>query len=141
MTKFLKTFFPTLLGVLTIWGLLKIEAIFHTQQFGPDEDVHIDSDLILILPVAIIALLIQYTLTIPVWNKFKRNKVVLGLAIRPFFIVLCIIGGLIYGVLFWYKQLGIKDLIISSFLGMIVLAIYWIINLLTLKKIDIWSTK
>ena len=84
MNKVLKTFFPALLGVLTIWGLLKIESIFHTRQFGPDEDVHIDSDLILILPVTIIALLIQYILAIPVWNKFKRNKVVLGLAIRPF---------------------------------------------------------
>ncbi|WP_207428320.1 hypothetical protein [Pedobacter sp. SYSU D00535] len=141
MTKLLKTFFPTLLGVLTIWGLLKIESIFHTRQFGPDEDVQIDSDLILILPVTIIALIIQYILTIPVWNKFKRNKVVLGLAIRPFFIVLCIVGGLIFGLLFWHQQLGIKDLVISSFLGIIALAIYWTINLLTLKKIDIWLTK
>lgn len=141
MTKLSKILLPPLLSVLTIWMLLKVEAIFHARQFGHDEDVHINGDLIIFPLMTIIALFFQLILTIPIWNRFKQNKIVFGLALRPFFTLLSVIGGLIFGFLFWQQQFGINDLVISSLLGITALAIYWTINILALNKLDNRTTE
>jgi hypothetical protein len=140
MTRLLKTIIPTILSILTVWGLLKLEAIFHNQQIRPDEDLHIDSELIL-LPLTIIALFIQVIFTNPIWNKFKKNRKILGLTLSHFFIALCITGGVTFGLLIWRQQFGINDLYISSLIGIIALAAYWTTNLLTLNQLDKWTTE
>ena len=139
MTKLLKTFIPTILGILTIWGIFKIEDFIHIKQFGPHENVHIDSDILFIFPLVIIALIIQFFLTLPIWAIFKNNRKIINLTLIQFFTLVRIIGGLFWGFIFWTRQFGIRDFIVSISIGTILIGIYWAVNLLTLNQLDIYT--
>jgi hypothetical protein len=134
-TKMIKTVLPTMLGILTVLGLLLLYnlIIYNGDVFhSPDNGF-----LTLFVPIAtIIALTIQFTLSLPFWEKFKSRKRVWGLTLFQFTILICVISGLIFGLLFWESNFGFSELIFLSLTGMIAFAVYWTVNLLTLKKID-----
>jgi len=134
-SKLIKTLLPTLFGVLTVLGiLLLIQVILHPGNVSITPDKGFFS---LFVPiVTLIALLIQFTLTLPFWKKFKTQKKVWGLKLVPFTIILSLFSGLIFGWVFWETNLGIKEWIVVSLTGIFAFAIYWTINLLTLKQLD-----
>ncbi|HPU23276.1 MAG TPA: hypothetical protein PL149_03860 [Candidatus Kapabacteria bacterium] len=134
-TKIIETILPTTLGILTVLGLLVVfNIIVHNgDAFNSPDNVFFK----LFVPTAtIIALTIQFTLTIPFWKKFKTQKKVLGLTLFQFTALLCIISGLTFGLVFWETSFGISELILVSLTGIVAFTVYWTVNLLTLRQLD-----
>jgi len=134
-TKIIETIFPTTLGILTVLGLL---VVFNLIVHNGDAFTSPDNGFFkLFVPIAtIIALSIQFTLTLPFWKKFKSQKKVWGLTIVQFTGILCLISGLIFGLVFWEPNFGIKELFLVSLTGIVSFTLYWTVNLLTLKQLD-----
>ena len=134
-TKIIATILPTILGILTVLGLLVVfNIIVHNGDAFNSSD---NGFFKLFVPIAtIIALTIQFTLTLPFWKKFKSLKKVWGLTLFQFTALLCIIPGLTFGLVFWESNFGINELILVSLTGIIAFSVYWTVNLLTLKQID-----
>jgi len=134
-TKIIETILPTTLGILTVLGLL---VVFNLIVHNGDAFTSPDNGFFkLFVPiVTIIALTIQFTLTLPFWRKFKSQKKVWGLTIVQFTGLLCLISGLTFGLVFCEPNFGIKELLLVSLTGIVSFTLYWTVNLLTLKKID-----
>jgi len=134
-TKIIKTTLPTILGIMTVLGLL---ILYNILVYNGDGFRNPDKGFFkYFVPFAIIiAMLIQYTLTLPFWKKFKSDKKVMRLTLIQFTGLLCIVSGLAFGLVFWETNLGMSELIAESITGIIAFAVYWTINLLTLKKLD-----
>ena len=134
-TKIIETILPTILGILTVLGILVVfNLIVHNGDAFNSPD---NGFFKLFVPIAtIIALTIQFTLTLPFWKKFKSKKKVWGLTLFQFTALLCIISGLTFGLVFWETNFGISELILVSITGIIAFSVYWTMNLLTLKQID-----
>ena len=134
-TKIIKTILPTIFGLLTVLFLLLIYnfIVFKGDVFNKPED----GLFTFFVPfVTIIAILIQFFLTLPIWKKFKSNKKVIKLTLIQFTGLLCIVSGLVFGLVFWDPSFGIIDLIWGLLTGIIAFTVFWTINLLTLKKLD-----
>jgi len=134
-TKIIETILPTTLGILTVLGLL---VVFNLIVHNGDAFTSPDNGFFkLFVPiVTIIALSIQFTLTLPFWRKFKSQKKVWGLTIVQFTGLLCLISGLTFGLVFWESNFGIKELFLVSLTGIVSFTLYWTVNLLTLKQLD-----
>jgi len=134
-TKIIETILPTTLGILTVLGLL---VVFNLIVHNGDAFTSPDNGFFkLFVPiVTIIALTIQFTLTLPFWRKFKSQKKVWGLTIVQFTGLLCLISGLTFGLVFWESNFGIKELFLVSLTGIVSFTLYWTVNLLTLKQLD-----
>ena len=78
----------------------------------------------------------SFTLTLPFWKRFQSRKKVWGLTLIPVTIILCIISGLFFGLLFWERDLGFSEFVGVSLTGVIAFFVYWTVNILTLRKID-----
>lgn len=133
--KIIKTILPTILGILTVLAILVlVNIIFHNGDgfSAPDNGFFT-----LFVPITtIIALIIQFSLALPFWNKFKSRKKVWGLTLFQFTALVCILSGLTFGLLFWERNFGLSELIYLSLTGIIAFTVYWSINLLTLKRIE-----
>lgn len=133
-TKIIETILPTMLGVFTVLGLLTVYNIIMYK--GDVFSSHDNGFLILFVPIAtVIALIIQFILTLPFWEKFKSMKKVWGLTIVQFTGLLCIFSGLTFGFVFWESNCGIKELFLVSLTGLVAFTVYWTVNLLTLKQL------
>lgn len=134
-TKIIKTILPTIFGILTVLGIL---AAFNLIVHNGDAFNSPDNGFFkLFVPIAtIIALTIQFTLTLPFWKKFKTQKKVWGMTLFQFTALLCIISGLAFGLVFWETNFGINELILVSLTGVVAFTVYWTVNLLTLKQLD-----
>lgn len=134
-TKISETILPTMLGILTVLGILVVfNLIVHNGDAFNSPD---NNFFILFVPIAtIIALTIQFTLTIPFWKKFKFKKIVWGLTLVQFTGLLCLISGLTFGLVFWETSFGISEFILISLTGIIAFTVYWSVNLLTLRQLD-----
>lgn len=134
-TKIIETILPTTLGILTVLGLL---VVFNLIAHNGDAFNSPDNGFFkLFVPIAtIIALTIQFTLTLPFWKKFKSQKKVWRLTLVQFTGLLCLISGLTFGLVFWEASFGISELILVSLTGIIAFTVYWTVNLLTLRQLD-----
>jgi hypothetical protein len=134
-TKIVKTILPTILGILSVIGLLIVyNDIFYNGDFLKNSD---NGFFKFLLPITtVFAILIQFALTLPIWERFKSHNKVLGLRIIPFTSIIIIVAGLTFGLVFWEINIGINELFAVSLTGIIAFAIYWTVNLLTLKKLD-----
>lgn len=134
-TKIIETILPTLFGILTVLGILVLfNIIVHNGDAFNSPD---NGFFKLFVPITtIIALIIQFTLTLPFWKKFKSQKKVWGLTLFQFTALLCLISGLTFGLVFWETNLGINELLSVSLTGIVAFTVYWAINLFTLKQID-----
>jgi Kef-type K+ transport system membrane component KefB len=141
MTKIFKTIIPVILSILTIYGLLEIEAVLRAGKLGIETDLHFDSGFQLVLILTMIAILIQTAFTLPTWNYFRKAKKFLKLTLRQFFTILCVILGISFGFLFWARNLGIQDFFIACLIGFVLSAIYWTVNLVTLNQLEKWTEK
>jgi len=136
--KIINSIIPPIFGILTILAILIIAASLYNSQTSLN--YLINSDLyfyIFFVPaVAIIAIIIQFALTLPILKRFKNNKKVLGLKLIPFTIIITIIAGLAFGFFTWETPLGITELLYCALTGIIAFAVYWTINLLTVRFFD-----
>lgn len=137
-TKIIETIFPPIFGILTVLGLLVVfNVIVHNGDAFNSPD---NGFFTLFVPVAtVIALAIQLTLTLPFWKKFKSHKKVYGLTLFQFTTLLCLLSGLIFGLVFWEINLGISELILVSLTGVVAFTVYWTVNLFTLRQLGKFS--
>jgi membrane protease YdiL (CAAX protease family) len=133
--KIIGTILPTILGILTVLGLLVVfNLIVHNGDAFNSPD---NGFFKIFIPIAtVIALTIQFSLTLPFWNKFKSKKKVWGLTLFQFIALLCIISGLIFGLVFWEPNFGIKEFFLVFLTGIVAFTVYWTVNLFTLKQIN-----
>ncbi|MGB4204449.1 MAG: hypothetical protein WBJ84_02390 [Bacteroidales bacterium] len=126
---------PVISGILAV---LVVLFLFNVIVYGGDILKSQDNGfLTLFVPIAtLFALAVQYLLTIPFWKKFKIRTKVWGLNLIQFTGLLCIISGVIFGLVFWERNFGPKELILVSLTGIVAFAIYWTVNLLILKHLD-----
>ncbi|MCF8296273.1 MAG: hypothetical protein K9J13_01905 [Saprospiraceae bacterium] len=136
-TKLIKILIPPIIGFLIILGILILIAFIRNPNFS---FIQSNSDVCffgLFVPAAlIVAMIIQWTLSIPIWEKFKTNKKLWGLSIFQLTGLVCIISGLAFGFTFWESSLGINEFLGLSILGIAAFAIYWVINIILLKILD-----
>ncbi len=134
-TKIIRTILPAISGILTVLGLLVIiNIIVHNGDAFTKPD---NGFFKYFVPIAtIIAIIIQASLTLPFWEKFKQRKRIYGLTLTRFTGVICIISGLIFGFVFWERALGIREFIAVSLTGIIAFSVYWTINLVILRQLD-----
>lgn len=134
-TKIIGTIIPTTLGILTVLGLL---VVFNIIVLNGNAFTSPDNGFFkLFVPIAtLIALTIQFNLTLPFWKKFKSQKKVWGLTLIQFTGLLCIISGLTFGLVFWEPNVVINELFLVSLTGIVAFTVYWTVNLLTLKHLN-----
>jgi hypothetical protein len=133
--KLIKTILPPIIGILTVLVLLAINnlILYNQNPFSNAADGFFQY----FVPFAtIIAILIQFFLTLPFWEKFKSQNKVWGLTLFQFTGLIIILSGLAFGLVFSDSIFIINDLIIQSITGILAFAVYWTINLLTLKQLD-----
>lgn len=126
---------PTVFGIVAVLALLvAFNLIVHNgDAFNAPDNGFFK----LFVPIAtLIALFIQFTLTLPFWKKFQSHKKVWGLTLFQFTAIICLISGLTFGLVFWESSFGINELILVSLTGIVAFSVYWTVNLLTLKQID-----
>ncbi len=133
--KIVKTILPTVFGILTVLGLLVIfNLIVHNGDVFTTSD---NGFFKYFVPITtIIAMIIQSTLTLPFWKKFKTQEKIWNLTLVKFTGLLCIVSGLIFGFIFWERNFGTNELIMISLTGIIAFTVYWTVNLLTLRQLD-----
>lgn len=126
---------PVISGILAV---LVILFLFNLIVYGGDILKLPDNGfLTLFVPITtLFALAVQYLLTIPFWKKFKIRTKILGLNLIQFTGLLSIISGAIFGLVFWERNFGPKELILVSLTGIVAFTIYWTVNLLILKHLD-----
>ena len=133
--KILKTILPTIIGILTVLVLLALFnfIVYHQGPFSQPDDGFFQY----IVPFAtIIAMMIQFFLTLPFWKKFKSNIRVWGLTLFQFTGLIILVSGFAFGLVCWETIFGIIDLIWGIITGILAFAVYWTSNLLTLKQLD-----
>ncbi len=133
--RILKTFIPTLAGILVVLGMLILyNLIFEHKGLFNANDIDFYT---IFLPFATLgALIIQYGITLPIWGKFKFKGKLLSLNLFQFTALVSMISGFIFGIFFWEKGAGLGDLMGGILSGIIAFGIYWTFNLWVLKKMD-----
>jgi uncharacterized membrane protein YedE/YeeE len=134
-TKTVMTILPTIVGILSVLGILFISnLIFEKGSVMHSSDIKF---YILFVPITTIcALIVQYLLTLRLWDRFKKRERVFGMNLFQFTSLLTIISGLIFGFVFWERSYGIYELIWVTLTGIFAFAIYWTSNLIILIRLD-----
>lgn len=134
-TKIMRIVLPAVLGIITVLGLL---IVFNLIVHNGDAFTKPDNGFFkFFVPITtIIAIIIQATITLPIWESFKHRKKILRLTLTEFTGIICVISGLTFGFVFWERDLGINELILVSLTGLIAFAVYWTINLTTLRQLE-----
>jgi hypothetical protein len=137
-TKIIRSLIPPLLGIITEFALLIIDAMVSNNRVSLFGLITSDTSLYLyFLPaVYLIAVIIQFTLVFYFWKRYINSRKVWGLTIVQFILVLSVIGGFVFGYLFWEPQFGFRDLLKGSFYCGAAFLVYWAVNLTTLYLID-----
>lgn len=133
--KIINTLFPVLFGVLAVVGVLMgYNLVVHQGAAFSSPDHGFFK--ILVPLTTVIALAIQFGITLPLWTRFKVRKTVGGLTLVPFTALLCIASGVIFGLIFWERALGLMELAAILATGVVAFVLYWSVNLLTLSRLD-----
>lgn len=133
--KTIKAFLPTVLGIGTVLGLLKILNLI---MDGGNASSPGDTKFYLyFVPFTLLmAVIIQYLLAAPIWERFKSYPRLFGLTLLQLTGIVSIISGMIFGLIFWEPPTGMIEFGYVTLLGISAFTIYWMINLLSLKLID-----
>jgi uncharacterized membrane protein YhfC len=137
-TKIVNSIFPPIFGILTVLVILVGAALLYNRQTTLSYLIQNDRNFYIYFVSAsiILAIIIQFALTLPVWKRFKNKNKVMGLKLVPFTIIICIVSGLAFGLIFGDTQFGIGDLLMGILYSVIASAVYWTINLLTIQFFD-----
>ncbi len=132
--KIIKIILRTILGLLTVLGVLVVLnfIIYDGDAFSKPDNGFFT----IFVPISIFIAMIIQLVSLPFWEKFKSYKKVWGLTLFQFTTILCIISGLIFGLVFWERSFGFGEFIAVSITGIIAFAIYWTVNLITIKQIE-----
>lgn len=132
--KIIKIILPTILGLLSVLGVLVVLnfIIYDGDAFSKPDNGFFT----IFVPISIFIAMIIQLVSLPFWEKFKSYKKVWGLTLFQFTTILCIISGLIFGLVFWERSFGFGEFIAVSITGIIAFAIYWTVNLITIKQIE-----
>ena len=124
---------PPIAGILTVLGILiVINVIFHGGSAFQTPD---NGFFKYFVPIALaMAILIQITLVLPFWNKFRSGQKILKLSLIPFTMLVILVSGLAFGFIFWEEEFGRSELMSTSLTGIIAFAVYWTVNLMILKR-------
>jgi len=141
MKWLLKVLLPTIVAYFAMFIPLKIEEWVHLKFVGDYEEMNpIIYDyfgLMLNAILMIVAMMVvQATLVLPLWNKFKQTKNVFGLRGFSFMTLVCIACGFLLGYLLWETKFGSSDLLKGSAFMTLVWIAYWTANLLMLKYLE-----
>lgn len=128
--KIMKTVIPVISGGLFVLGLLILLAFIRNEHVG-----FLWSDFLLFGGLAVIAMIIQITLALPIWEKYRIKNIFLRLDIFSFTGIISLIGGIVFGIIFWDPMFGIKDLVTGSLYCIIAFIVYWTVNIYVLKLI------
>lgn len=123
-SKILKTVVPTLLGILSIIGVIELQEVIHNHYEPNADSGHVGNELlyILFIPLGLIALFFQSSIVLPIWNKSKKGSRVFRMTIFQLAVLFCLISGLSFGLLFWTPVFGISDLLLGALIGIMVAA-------------------
>ncbi len=134
-TNILKAVLPVVFGIAAVLGLLIFYNILvkNGDAFSKPDNGFFKY----FVPVTtLIAILLQIVLALPLWNVFKKRKEIRGMSMVRFTAMICVVSGVIFGFVFWERNLGIGELLAVSLTGIIAFAVYWTVNLFTLKRLD-----
>jgi len=134
-TKIATILLPVIIGIIVVLGLL---YIFNLILFNRVEMLSGDLKFFsLFVPVVFVcASIIQYLLTNRFRAKFNKEKRVFGMNLYQFICLISIIGGLLFGFIFWERGDGIKELILVSVTGFFSFIIYWSSNIFVLNRLE-----
>lgn len=130
-----KTTIPVLLGIFNVLFLLIIVdfVIYGNLDF-------LTKDIVILkyfLPISVVgAIIVQYFIVMPIWNRFIQKNKVIGLTIIPFAALICVLGSIVFTYVFWERNLGFGELVAVFLTGLVAFVVYWSTNLLLLKKLD-----
>jgi hypothetical protein len=134
-TKISMTLLPSIIGIVAVLGLLFIyNIIFRNGVEMRSSNIKFFT---LFVPFTIVcALIIQYLLALPTWKKFKTSGKVFGMNLPLFTIMISLVGGLVFGLVFWERSYGINEFIAVTLTGIVAFAIYWAINIGVIKRLE-----
>ncbi|MGK7391090.1 MAG: hypothetical protein ACNS60_12095 [Candidatus Cyclobacteriaceae bacterium M2_1C_046] len=128
-------FLPPFIGSIILTGIAYYDEKFkETSDLEPCEIFTLSTtDFIIILIVlTIIGGVIQLTIVEQIFRKININQFIHWIILGTCLSILLAVG---FAFLLWAEQLGIKDLINSFAVGLILSAIYVTANLLTVKTL------
>lgn len=131
-----KTILPVFTGIIVSLLLLALVNFLIQPKFSIDFSREGDRVFfVYLLPfAALCALLIQFFIALPVWNSFQQRKRVWGLTLAPFTTLVILLGGVLFGLVFWERDYGITEFFAVAASGIIAFGVYWTINILTLSR-------
>ena len=134
-TKIIETIFPPVCGILAVFAVL---ALYNLIVRRGDAFSYPDRGFFnLVIPAAtLILLIVQYTLALPLWKRFQLNQKVMGMGLIEFTTLVCLFSGMFFGFVFWEPGDGIGELLFITLTGVVAFAVYWAMNLLTLKWLE-----
>ena len=127
-----KIVLPTVLGVFAVLGLL---ALFNLAFHSGDAFTKPDNGFFAYFVPATIAagFLFQGLLVLPTWNKFRVQGHIAGVPLVHFIGMVCLVFALLFGWLFWERDLGLTEFVQVAILGGVAMLIYLVVNLKALK--------
>lgn len=134
-TKILMTILPSLIGVMDVLGALFIfNLIFGNKIVLGSKDIQFFT---IFVPLSILcSIVIQNLLTLRIWERFKSQSYFMGMTLFQFTSLIIVVGGIIFGLVFWEKRDGVSELIMLTITGIVAFAIYWATNFMILRKIE-----
>ena len=66
----------------------------------------------------------------------QLNQKVMGMGLIEFTTLVCLFSGMFFGFVFWEPGDGIGELLFITLTGVVAFAVYWAMNLLTLKWLE-----
>lgn len=136
LRRVLKIILPAFAGYLAIVLIMIVENSLHK---GADERsklylIFLFPNLLAITFIALTGL--QLVLVLPLRNFYISAKPTSKRIWVAIFGSLCLIGGLIGGILFWHKEFGYHDLLAGSLISFILISTYLVINLTTINILE-----
>lgn len=130
-----KTILPVFTGIIVSLLLLALVNFLIHPNFSIDFSRAGDRYFfVYLIPFATIcALAIQFFIVLPTWSYFQQRTKVLGLTLVPFTTIVILIGGILFGLVFWERDYGITEFFAVTATGIIAFGVYWTFNLLTLS--------
>jgi hypothetical protein len=139
MKGFFKVFLPPVLTFSIFWAVIKIDSLYHQIRFEHISEGTLHSLMAYFFYFApllfLVALLTQFLLVIPIWNRIKNRPSAKKVALI-ILIVICFIFSVAVSYLMWGSVRYLSSWIRSCLIMISVQLFYWFINVLILHLLD-----
>ncbi len=135
--RMLKSTIPVILAIMEVVILLAIaNYIIDPNAFLNISKCENQQFFFVIIPiVAVLGILVQFFIAIPLWNRFRVEKKVIGINLFQFILLITLIGGLVFGFLFWERDYGIIEFWLVTATGVSAIGVYWVANALVMSRL------